>query len=163
MGVNAYVHTGIIAKIDMRPKAYTVNIKSCGNGDCANHGKELNSNFCPTCGRDIEQIDVKKYGRIGWYEFAESCDGEHEDVFETLPYGREDDEFQVLTHYEWGDDRSPNLDPENGNTATIAELQEHSKICKDRFELKHADAIKAAQEFFGNRFSYDYGICAYYS
>jgi hypothetical protein len=163
MGVSASVHTGIIAKINLKPSAYTVNITSCAKVDCSNYGKELDSNFCPVCGQDVEFIDIKKYGVVKWDTFMDTREWEDEDALtQPCDYYSERDGFQILTHYEWGNDGIA-LDPDDGNTATIAELQEHSVKCIAKFEAEHASLIKDAQEFFGDRFSYDYGICSFWS
>ena len=162
MSVSAHVHVGIIAKIDLKPSPYTVDLDSCSNTKCVNYGVSLGGKFCSACGGNIAKVKVKKYGKVGWYEFLEAHEGEGDDVLNGIPYTSDVAEFEILTHYEYKSD-GPELDPDEGNCATLDELQKHSVVCKARFEEKHGDLIKAAQKFFGNRFSYDYGVCAYWS
>lgn len=157
------VHMGIIAKINLKPSPYTLNILSCTKIDCENNAKELTSNFCPVCGGNVNNVEVIKYGVANWETFMDQRDWEGEDIFNTFPHGPEEVKgYEILTHYEWGNDEL-SLDAEMGNVVTIEELQEHKVKCLEKFNKKHGAFIKEMRDFFGNSFSYGYGLTSYWS
>lgn len=65
MGVIVNLNLAIIAIInrkDVQKFEEKTNVNSCTNINCENHGKEINSNFCSSCGSKVDLVEFKSTG-----------------------------------------------------------------------------------------------------
>lgn len=163
MGADIHVYTGIIAKIELILRPYTIVVNSCPNKGCENHNKELNVKFCSSCGNNVSELVVKKYGIRTWDDFMRSREYDGEDVLsQSCDYHDDVDGYQILTSYEYGSE-GIDLDPQVGNVVTIEELQADCTRIMTKFESENRELIRAADEFFDDNFSYYYGVCSHWS
>ena len=157
MGVSQSVYIGPYVRLEMAATTRDQVIASCTNESCKQHGRRVHSKFCPDCGAKVDDVTITVNAVVGFNDFLESVDYEHEDELWMPEYLGGTGEQILLCNY--GDYHFY----EDSLVRSLADVNEQLATEMTIFNERHKVLLEKMQKFFGDKMSVHYGVCSYYS
>lgn len=93
MGIYLQLYHGPYIRVWMPETVNDVDIKTCTNETCENHGEYVHTGFCDKCGSEVKNVVIKRESHLNLSEFLEKELG-NEDMF--MPVYPDDVDFFLV-------------------------------------------------------------------
>jgi hypothetical protein len=161
MGVSRHVYVGPAIRLSETLVTINVEMPTCSNDSCKNHGKRIGTQFCSMCGSPVLYFTKQEQHQGGLRLFVYDESGKYE-KYEDFMYQPEYTRFAILPNHS-----VEGLGKYHGDfddsAVWMTDISTETQAAQIKvFEDHYAEMLKDMREF-GLEFTVEYGVVMYHS